>query len=370
MVYSGRMQPGDVPQGSSEPLVVVCPHLDVEHQRGVNFVWAASLELAWKRLMQLAGGPIEIEGLHEDEPAAKLVRALNQSPIDENLDADSLFSWAGPATEEAVASLRKDLASLLGHEFPAQLPRSHGADRISVWGGFSMAPRFNIPLARYPKSRTFLGHHGYSFGVWWNENDPAELWLARRSQLIVHFPRYTDEEADELSLEEVDAMNNYCVIELRPADSSVSIIYATLPRGVTLRNTIESALSMMTTDDTHPNAHFTTEEKLRIPAIKLACEATFSELSGQRITNLSLRDKVLGELGLSIRFHFEGGEGSSPTDPPSFGLMSPIRSYSFDTPSLLMVVTRQAHNPLFVLWADKPGPQIDLPPPLRFPKQE
>jgi hypothetical protein len=110
---------------------------------------------------------------------------------------------------------------------------------------------------------------------------------------------------------------------------------------------------MMTTEDTHPNAHFTTEEKLWIPAIQLNCEAMFSELVGRRITNPSLRDKVLGELGLSARFHFDGGEGSSPTSPPSFGLMSPIRSYDHGMPVLLMVVTRDTRVPIFVLWVDR-----------------
>jgi hypothetical protein len=353
---------GDGHQGSSEPAVVVCPHLDVEHRRGVNFVWAASLELGWKRLMQLAGGPIELEGLEEAEPAAKLVRALNQSPIAEGmLREDACVAWAGAATEHAVDGLRRDLRRLFGEGRSADLPGSLSANRISVLGGLSMHPRFATPLAQYPETGRFLGHHGRPFGLWWSESDPAELWSARSSQVVIHFPRYTDEEAEGLSPEEDDARCNECVIEILPADPEVSIIHAMLSRGATLRDTIDRALTRITTDDAHPNARFTTEERLWIPAIQLVCDATFSELAGRRIRSSSLKDAILGELGLSIHFRLEGDETIPPTSPPTFGLMRPIRSYDYDMPSLLMVVTRRARVPLFALWVDKPRWQSDAP---------
>ncbi|WP_437797970.1 hypothetical protein [Sorangium sp. So ce693] len=133
------------PAPVSTPGTIVCPQLDVPHQPGMNLVWSASLELAWKRLMKQAGGPIELAGVAPDDPAARLVRILKESPIEEGmLPSDATVAWAGRANERGSVELRREIERVFGPE--ARRADVPGDGRIAVVGGLDLHPRFAVPL--------------------------------------------------------------------------------------------------------------------------------------------------------------------------------------------------------------------------------
>lgn len=343
---------------SPEPIstagTIVCPHLDVPHQPGMNLVWSASLELAWKRLMKQAGGPIELAGVAPDDPAARLVKILNESPVDEGmLPPDATAAWAGRADERGARELRRESERVFG---PAARPVDVPEDgRIAVVGGLNLHPRFAVPFAR--GSRSIVcddDKFARSFGFWFDDDEPRELWERRAKQVVVHFPRYSDDELGDLSDEEEEAAWNDFVIELRLGQNAdVSVVVASAGRRSTLRGTVEHALSFLRNDDHAPNARFTQKEGICMPVVDLHCEARFDELVGLPVTNAGLRSEQLGSLRERIHFRFdEGGPSTVSTlrNPYGGALTTSRRLYTCKSHFLVLTIVRPVREPIFAAW--------------------
>ncbi|WP_438002998.1 hypothetical protein WME89_29205 [Sorangium sp. So ce321] len=339
--------------------VRVCPHLDVEHRPGVSLVWAGVSAIAWQRLVQLAGAPLEIapagagEAAGTGEAAAPLAQALGASPIDETtLDPAYWAAWAGPLAASSAGELQQESRRLFGVDWPLGAPAGAGPDRIALRSGFAMHPRFDPPLARAPFPRSHHGTQVPCFGVWCSPGEPEPVWHTRATQALIHFPRYTDDELDELSDEGIDAAYNQFVIELRAADPGVRVIVATLPAGSTLGRTIDRALSLLREDDAHPRARFSADEGLFMPVIDIACAARSSELADRLIESPSLGRARLGPLEQVIRFRLDDGGALAPSPSRSFGLMSPPRRFSCALPFLVLVLARRSKLPVFAAWVE------------------
>ncbi|WP_044965461.1 hypothetical protein [Sorangium cellulosum] len=333
--------------------VRVCPHLDVEHRPGVSLVWTGVSAIAWQRLASLAGAPLEIAPAGTGEPAAPLAQAMRESLIDEStLDPAYWAAWAGPLAESSAEALQRESCRLFGVDWPLGAPSGADPDRIALWSGFAMHPRFDPPLARAPFPRS---HHGVQvpcFGVWSSRDEPESVWQSRATQALVHFPRTTDAELVGLSDEEIDAAYNQFVVELRAAEPEVRIIVATLPAGSTLARTINRALSLLQEDDAHPRARFSADEGLFMPVIDIACAARSSELADRVLESPSLGRARLGPLDQVIRFRLDDGGAKAPSPSRSFGLMSPPRRFSCAMPFLVLVLAPRSKLPVFAAWVE------------------
>jgi hypothetical protein len=322
------------PRSDRPPSTVVCSHLDTDHQPGVNLVWAAAIDVAWKRLVQLADGPIRIAGAHSGDPVLRIMEELNASPIEAGaLDPAWFVAEAGPVTGGAHA-------------------RDVDPDGIVLRSDFAMTPRFVPPLARSPWPSFYRGQKLQCFGVWWSPGEPEARWRERNAQAIVHFSRYTDEELAELSEAEVDAAYNQFVVELRTADPRLSVVVAAIPPDRTFRRTLDGALSHLQDHDAHPRARFTAEEGLSLPVIDVACASASLELAGRSIDNPPLRGRRFGPIEQAIRFHLDEGGAAAPLPSHSLGLMSPRRRFGCVVSFLVAVVHRQRRLPIFALWVE------------------
>ncbi|WP_437590025.1 hypothetical protein [Sorangium sp. So ce1000] len=341
------------PAPVSTPGTIVCPHLDVPHQPGMNLVWSASLELAWKRLMKQAGGPIELAGVAPDDPAARLVKILNESPIEEGmLPPEATVAWAGRADERGTRELRGEVERVFGPEEARRIGMPD-AERVSVLGGIDLHPRFAVPFARRDRAISCDDKYALGFGLWRDDEEPFAVWEKRAAQVVVHFPRYTDEQLADLSDEEEDAAWNQLVIELRPLNSAFSLVVAATGRRETLRGTVEQCLSRLQDDDHAPNGRFTEKEGVCLPIVDIHCDAVFRELSSRRIANAGLRGCHLGELRQWIDFRLdEGGSSavSSMRNPYGGALMSPRRWYYSASLNFVAVINRKMRMPFWASW--------------------
>ncbi|KYF71324.1 hypothetical protein [Sorangium cellulosum] len=359
-----------MPVSSSTPVVtpgtIVCPHLDVPHQPGMNLVWSAALELAWKRLMKQAGGPIELAGVAPDDPAARLVRILNESPIEEGmLPREATVAWAGRADERGAGELRREIERVFG---PAEARRVDVPDvsRITVVGGLDLHPQFTVPFARRTRTLAYRDKYAQAFGMWFDKDEPSDVWQRRSAQVVVHFPRYADDELAQLSDEERDAAYDDLVVEFRPADAAISLLVANVSWVSTLRDTVAGVLSHLQDVDGAPNARFTKKEGICLPVIRIACEAIFDQLSHRPIANCALRGRYLGELQQRVIFQFDEGGASAPSmmrNPYGGALMSPRRWYHDAPFNLLVVVERNARSPIFACWFGNSNAFVEGPEP-------
>ncbi|KYF61592.1 hypothetical protein BE11_12360 [Sorangium cellulosum] len=348
-----------MPVSSPTPVVtpgtIVCPHLDVPHQPGMNLVWSASLELAWKRLMKQAGGPIELAGVAPDDPAARLVRILNESLIEEGmLLREATVAWAGRADERGAGELRREIERVFGPEEARRMDLPTDG-RIAVVGGFRLRPRFAVPFARRDQAISYHDKYTQGFGLWRDDDEPLQTWQKRSEQVVVHFPRYTDEQLADLSDEEEDAAWNQFVIELRPDNSLFSVLVASIGRRTTLRGTLEHCLLRLQDDDQAQNSRFTEVEGVCLPLIDIHCDEIFGELSSGLIANASLQSYQLGELRQRIHFHLdEGGTStvSSMRNPYGGALMSSRRWYYSSSINFVAVVERAMRLPVLACWIE------------------
>lgn len=225
--------------------------------------------------------------------------------------------------------------------------------RIAVVGGMNLHPRFAVPFARERESISCRDKYAQSFGIWFDEDEPREIWEQRAAQVVVHFPRYNDEELATLSDEEDDAAWNQLVIELLPVDALFSVVVAATGRRATLRDTVENALSRLQDDDGAPNARFTHEEGICLPAIDLHCEAKFGNLQGLPIVNAAVDEERLGEVWQRVHFRLDEGGSSNPStmrNPFGGALMSPRRWYFNPSFNLVLVIGRRTRIPLLSCW--------------------
>jgi hypothetical protein len=330
------------PDPSAETRTIVCPHLDIEQPPRTNLVWSAGLALGWRKLIERAGGPIELAGVDPEEPAAKLVRALNRSAA----DAGTLSLDLGGVCEGSVET---------------------ASGRISVAGSLSLHPQFAVPFHRSTWPKTWHRRRFHNFGLWYDAQETIERWEQRGAQVIVHFPRWRADELDDLSEEENDAAYNQLVVELRPEGCTTSIIISAVAQGATLRDTLAHALSYLQDDDgAHPMARFTRQEGLIVPVIDLRCAMVAPDLRDCVIENAPLRGERLGDLRQTIRFTLdEGGPGllSSPTNPYGPALTAPRRWYDWLLFFHLAVIDRRTRMPIFTALIENTDVFVEAPAP-------
>ncbi|XXY49081.1 hypothetical protein WME91_54650 [Sorangium sp. So ce269] len=367
--------------GREEPLrrTIVAAHLGAEHREGMNLVWSAGLDLAWRELARLAGGgPITLPGAGEEDPAVALVRALNDSAVDAGgagtLDEGAYVARAGMHTPELVAELVEELRRKFGGDAAPRLleePPSPGG--FLAYACLSKQLVFDPPLVRGTWPLSFRGDsrqrsHVQSFGFWKTRDEPPELWEPRVRSIVVHYPRWTDAEVDAMSEGEIDRMYNErsFIVEVLPADRGDRLIVACVEPGATLRETVQRAMARL--DDRaeeHPQARLDSTERFQVPCIDLDVRQLYPELQGKLFAGAQLAAGLLGEVLQIVRFRLDEGGVTLRAEARGRGLCAPPRELVCERSFLVLLIRRGSPVPFFALWVANdellvPAPEPEL----------
>ncbi|XXT25086.1 hypothetical protein WME94_26485 [Sorangium sp. So ce429] len=367
--------------GREEPLrrTVVAAHLGAEHREGTNLVWSAGLDLAWRELTRLAGGgPITLPGAGEDDPAAALVSALNDSAVNDGgagaLDEGAYVARAGMHTPELVAELVEELRRKFGGDAaPGLLAEPPSPGGFLAYACLSKQLVFDPPLVRGTWPLSFRGDsprssYVHSFGLWETQDEPPELWGPRVRSIVIHYPRWTDTEVDAMSEEEIDRMYNEqtFVVEVLPADRGDRLIVARVEPGATLQETVQRAMARL--DDRaeeHPRARLDPREKFQVPCIDLDVRQLYPELQGKLFAGAQLATGMLGEVLQTVRFRLDEGGVTLRAEARGRGLCAPPRDMICERSFLVLLIRSGSPVPFFALWVANdellvPSPEPEL----------
>jgi hypothetical protein len=353
---------------------LVAAHLGVQHRDGTNLVYSAGLGLAWRELARLAGGPLTLVDAAADEPAQALVRALQESQ-ESGLDEGAYLARAGMHSRELVNEILGELERRFGAEAAPRLLAEPPAPGLFLAYAF-VAKRlvFDPPLIRESWAMTFpfgARHPSFvhSFGVWETRDEPPELWAARARELLIHHPRWTEDEYAAMSDEDQDRVRDdeSFVVEILPSDRADRVIVARIPPGATLAETVRAALAQVSDDaEGHPRAHLAPDERFQVPCVDVDLAGAHPELEGRLFSGPRIPRGVLGEVIQDVRFHLDEGGVALQTEARLRGLCLPPRDLVCDRPFLVLLLRRGSAVPYLAVWIENdeilvPAPEPALP---------
>jgi hypothetical protein len=342
-------------------MTLVVPHLDVEHARGRDMLWCASLDLAWRALSDVIGGPVALapsQGGVEHDRALSLVRALDASSIRADV---ALPSWClalgGEHTEDWVKRAQALLRERFGDAETSMFPSTPLPGQLVAYAYSDVRMPFAVPFAPVQGGLRFEGVDVEGFGVW----DPAaeserSMYEARVGQVLVHHHRFAFE-YDPDGTHEDDGPSEEFVIELEPTDRSGRIIVACFLPERTFAGSVALTMARLRDDAAdQPGARLLTQEKLRIPCVDLDASRRYAELYGRGITNAGFERHVFGDVMERVRFVLDEGGARAISEALFGGLSLPPRSFVCNYPFLVMLLKRGAPMPFLALWVETAEP--------------
>ncbi|MCB9689056.1 MAG: hypothetical protein H6738_12775 [Alphaproteobacteria bacterium] len=325
----------------------LCGPLATPHVEGQTLVWSASLALAWRALGTLLGGRPETD----DADARSLVEGLGR-------DAERAEALAEDPTVVARAGVGRAFLETLRADLAARgLPEEalHGAeawaDGIHAYAAMGRRARFAVPFEREERPWPFRGQPVETFGLARREQSD-ERWNAQREQLIVHYPRYGEDEAENLDDAELSRAIKDFLVELRLADTDEHLFVARIRPGSTLAETVERALGMIEADAlTHPLRHLAPGERFSCPLLELDQLVEHELLRGVSLTTAGGGRATLGEVVQHVAFRLDEDGASVRTSSRSSGLSLPPRALDCTGPFLVLWTSAEG-APLCAIWAE------------------
>jgi hypothetical protein len=343
------------------------PGLAAPHTDGTNLMWTAATALAWRELQALAGGPIVLapNGADAEEAAAAeaTVAALNEGQVDDDsVDPEACVARAGYQTDAFIAEVRAELARKLPDARPRLLPQGEAPDRFIAWAYLEQHLRFAAPFFRPSWPLHFRKSFVECFGVS-RQNDVAE-WEKRARQVRIHHPCYTEDEVERMTDAEFEVMYDHCVVELHSERTDLRLLLAMIPRGATLRETVQGALRYVDRNPAdHPHARLEIGERFEAPILDLDLVREHNELRGRAIATGPLAGQRFGDVVGAARFRLDEGGASMTAEWLARGLSLPPRELIFGQPFLVMILRKGAALPMFALWVENTEPMQVVPPP-------
>ncbi|MCA9488330.1 MAG: hypothetical protein KC621_00345 [Myxococcales bacterium] len=329
----------------------LCGPLDTPHADGETLVWSASLALAWRALGTMLGG----RPTTDDPEATAFVEGLGQDAARAEALADDPTVIARAGVGRAfLDALRADLRAA-GLPEDALVGAETWADGVHAYAAMERRARFAVPFEREERPWPFLGERVEAFGLARREQT-EERWNAQRQQLIIHYPRYSDDEEDELDDDELNRAMNEFLVELRVEDSDERLFVARIPPGATLADTVERALGMVEADaHTHPRRHLAPGERFTCPVLELGRLVEHEVLGGVPLTSPGGGRVTLGQVVQHVAFRLDEDGASVRTSSRSSGLSLPPRA--LDCRRCFLVLWTSAHQvPVCAIWAGSTDP--------------
>ncbi|AUX45322.1 uncharacterized protein SOCE26_068040 [Sorangium cellulosum] len=339
-------------QSPGRPIV---PTLHVDHAPDRDLVWCASLELAWRQLCAFIGGPLILREPAQEDGAAALVRALNESPVaPEEVDPASCVAVGGLRTAEWLRQVESLLEQRFGGAGDARLlSREPEPDLLGAYAYMAKTWRFRCPFQRLHGWMRFRGVDVDSFSLG-DPFAPGDTYSRLARQVIVHHHRFIPDEEYGREPEAHEPSEEF-VVELVTEDPADCLVVARATPRRTLAGTVAWAVSHLREDAAaDPRAFLTREEKFEIPCIDFDRVRRYDELHGTRIANPGFEAQALGEVLERVRFRLDEGGATLVSEAEFRGLSLPPRTIVCNGPFLVMVLRRGAPRPFLAIWIETP----------------
>lgn len=296
--------------------------LDTPHDSR-NLVWCSTMQLAWDRLMAIAGGPVRIR----DCPLAGSLNDAHGAASD--LDRESYVALAGWGRDGILESIKRDLLERFeGQASPGLLPAKVGDDELLAYAYLFKNLRFGAAFGRNVTELRFLETPVECFSPG-GEGDVH----AQRAQVQVL--GYTSPQ-DFLVALQTQSTDRLLVARMEPAG--------------TLEETVEIALAMAG-EPGGVRAH----EQFAMPVLDFDLRRSYPELERRVIENESIAPRTLLAALQSVRLRLdEHGALLKSEASMLVGLAMPrnLRRFVVDGPFLLMMLRPEAERPYLAVWVE------------------
>ncbi len=324
--------------GSSEKLTstVIVPTLTTPLPDKRSIIWAATSNLAWKELHQLAGGDVSLDGLPD------LSRQLNQGVnIKPDMEKADYYAAAGLKSQGIYDVVKRELAA----RFPgiaAPTPPDSSLDGILAYACFKIAMKYQIAFLNDEEPMVFRDGSGKktkvkSFGI----RKEGARYDTMRNQVGTFFH---------------DGKGHYAV-DISTTMQPYQVILACIEKQATLQQTLDhfdKAASV--SKDT---LSFGKDSILSVPTMEWSIDHRYQELIGKVAHGPRLPDAIQFQEALQrieFRMDRKGVSISSSMRMDAILLngdeVHRTGHYIFDQPYLIIVRKRKSADPLFVMWVE------------------
>ncbi|HRI62582.1 MAG TPA: hypothetical protein PK156_00045 [Polyangium sp.] len=310
---------------------------------GTNVLFCSTFQLAWSELRNSFGGTVRLDG--DPQLALDLERP---GPVAEEIDGASCVVGSGVGAP-FLAKLDKELRQKFGNRDDFMLPERLDPDAVLAYAYLSKDLEFGTPFAVNRNAGIMFrgGERVAHFGIWADGDDKVRN--QRAKQVIVH--HYGDGGA--------------FVLELLTKVDSDRLIIARIPRGQTLLETADTA---MTYANQKPGfftrirgkTEVDSAEVVRIPIIQVDLIRSFVELAGRKIIGKTAfiedaKQRIrmsLDEKGAVLR---SAGVVLTQRSAPQG------RRFICDQPFLVAMIRKGCRYPYFALWLEDPELFVKTP---------
>lgn len=340
------------PQVDSNALqqTVIVPTRDCPLPQQRNAIWCATFQMAWDQYKaKFTGGPIVLHG------AEQLANRLNNNPFPlDSLEASSYYVATGTWADGVLERIERDMA----HRFPhASIPdlRRYGADDMMLaFAYLGMDLEFEHPFRVRESPFTFTASNGdespvTSFSTYAKIPEPNDPVRAQVEILSYEYGSSRDEDT--------------FAVDLCTDTEPYQVILACMPRGETLRETIDSveqAIARFKDDpDYETLRRLRRIDQLTVPDVLYNLTHHFTELEGRPLGNaggaearsllaLQTIEFSLSRTGVILRSVAVFAASRSRS-----GQIGQPRLLYFNRPFLIYAKKRRpGAQPFFAMWVD------------------
>jgi hypothetical protein len=309
-------------------------HLDADILPGRNYIYAASLQLAWDEFRQKAGAAPQVEGNQE------LAAALNKHPFPRSaLTPSAYVARMGPASERISEEIRAEMKT----KFPSVTPSLLEPENPGVILSYAFIQKnltFNPTFERLDEPLVFRGSAGKKKVASFGRKEFGDS--VDEYKNLVRILDYVSDEDFILSLR--DASDEIILAKVRPEATAAATLEAVRRR---IRERSDKVV--------HPDLQ--KKETLIVPRMALNIVKRYGELDGKHLLNTPWKGLWFAEPRQGIRFLLnEKGalfdSSASMEFPDGHEVPPKPRELIFNRPFLLAMKERQAEEPYLVIWVE------------------
>lgn len=324
--------------GSSKQLssTSILPTLDAAIPPNHSAIWAATSNLAWSELHQLAGGDVIIDGQPE------LSKDLNSSiRLNPSIEKEHYYAVAGLKSKGIYNQVKKEL----NERFPSMqvpAPPDSPLDGILAFACFKIVMKYQFAFLNDEEAMTFRDSKGNktkvkSFGI----RKMDSRYDRMRNQIGTFFH---------------DGQGHYA-IDISTGMTPYQVILASVDRGPSLQATLENFDKSCRS--IKQNLSFGSDSILSVPNMEWTITHEYDQLIGKVATGPKLPAAIkftesvqqidfrMDRTGVTVSSSMRHGVSILNGDE-----VHRTGHYIFDKPYLILVRKRNVSDPIFVMWVD------------------
>jgi hypothetical protein len=322
------------------PQTDVLPYPDGPILSGRNYVYCATMAIAWHQFRDCVGGD-EVQ-LSDDPP---LATALNRHVFDvTNLSPESYVARAGNVSDGIIQEIRAEIAAKSPGADPRLIDRAEGHAYLLYAYLQKLLPfgtEFDVleqPLQFSPNTSQ-RGKPVKAFGVHPLEDNGYRDEMIKSQVTILD---YINDDDFVLRLENTSARDEIVLAKVAPGGTLAETIAQTRRRGVKPHGKqVEARLRV--------------GESLAVPIVVASLTREYTELAGRDILNSYATGRTILSATQNVRFRLDEAGARLESEAAIVGefgedVVPRLRHFVFNRPFLLYLIERDADQPYLAIW--------------------